>query len=96
MVGGEVDEDVVAYASVQGLHLLAGGGQDRDPTAVSIVFRPPVGQGESIIIVIEGEVGVSGHPVIDVEIVALAGGHIDGDARRYERDGAIPFVDVPE
>ena len=44
----------------------------------------------------EGNVGISGPPVIDVEIVVLAGGHVDRDARRHERNGAIPFVDAPE
>ena len=96
VVGGEVGADVFAYAAVQGLHLLAGGGQDRERIVIGVESQPPIGQGGNIIIVMEGNVGISGPPVIDVEIVVLAGGHVDRDARRHERNGAIPFVDAPE
>ena len=50
MTVGEVNAGVVGQSAVQGLQLLAGGGQDRDPVAARIVFRPPIGQGANKLI----------------------------------------------
>lgn len=94
MVAGEVDAGVVERSAVQGLQLLAGGGQDRDPIAARIVFRPPIGQNVNKLIGLDAALLVLA--VIDVEVVEVAGVQIDRDARRRERNGLVPLVDSSE